>query len=540
MLHQATSSEAMLPQPAHEVVATMPTYRRTLSLNELSYFLPSRANGANDMFNRVTVHGPASLISPLRASMAWAILRLRHSLMACRVEMQPGCYDDAQFVYTPPSSPSQALSEATACVRILDGVPGPELSRSFLCGPRTLSSDRLSLLTIARHGQVSPGIWEFDIVVMFAHMIIDGIAMQESIQLILELLGGSDTPRGAPRTDAELAKLLAAEWAQRWGAKRHAHDAIVAATEVRIMGLSQSKFQEAAWKVDNQNVQRRFIGGHTFPRTKSTFTNFRVIQTQFDVSQTTAIFAQCKANRTSVANMTFALTNFAWIRLCAAHPEINAPKDLPTLIYTAVNLRRYLKAASPLESPIRGPDEDVLARGREAQRQIMGYAQSPLLTQRAMVNSKVRGVRAKAWARIDDEADGTLPRTPRAPAPAPPAATTPATAAPSLALLGFSHSGNWDQIYRHDAFAPIRLVAAVGAARNKPSGTLAYTWTFLGRLNLSFLWDEAGFPPGLMEEFRRYLIDGVHEYVLNDPSLKGTANEVDCLVAEPLKVAAKL
>jgi hypothetical protein len=119
----------MSHQPAHETAAAMPTYRRTLSPNELyalpprtpflhltfssSYFLPSRAYGLNDMicelphFARprsdappagMTIHAPPALISSLRVRIVWAIMRLRHSLMACRVEMAPGCYDDAQFV----------------------------------------------------------------------------------------------------------------------------------------------------------------------------------------------------------------------------------------------------------------------------------------------------------------------------------------------------------------------------------------------------------------------------------------------------------
>jgi hypothetical protein len=37
-----------------------------------------------------------------------------------------------------------------------------------------------------------------------------------------------------------------------------------------------------------------------------------------------------------------------------------------------------------------------------------------------------------------------------------------------------------------------------------------------------------------MEEFWRYVVDGMHEYVLEDPSLKGTAKETDCLVNEPV------
>ncbi|KAF8126423.1 hypothetical protein K438DRAFT_2001408 [Mycena galopus ATCC 62051] len=96
----------MSRHPASEAVATMPTYRPTLSPNELSYFLPSRAFGLNDIGNRIVNHAPPSLISPQRVRIVWAILRLRHSLTGCRVEMQLGRYDDAQFALTPSSSPS--------------------------------------------------------------------------------------------------------------------------------------------------------------------------------------------------------------------------------------------------------------------------------------------------------------------------------------------------------------------------------------------------------------------------------------------------
>ncbi|KAF7360553.1 hypothetical protein MVEN_00786400 [Mycena venus] len=475
----------MFHQPTNEAVAAMPTYRRTLSPNELSYFLPSRAYGLNDMSNRIVIHAPPSLISPLRICIAWAIMRLRHSLMSCRVEMLPGCYDDAQFVYTPPSSPGEALSEATAGVRILDDITGPALVHAFLNGPKTLSSDCLSRLDVARHGQVSPGIHEFHLVFMLHHMINDSLAMHETQHLMCELLGGSATPNGNPRTDADLRKILDHEWMRRFGTSRVAHDAIVPATEVKILGLARSKLHDAAWRVDNQNIQKRFIGGHVFPRTKSPLTDFRIIQARFDVAQTKAIFANCKAKRVTVANAVFGLFNFAWIRLCAAHPEINAPKDLPMLMYTAISLRRFLKPASPLESYMslaleyynvvlpaflpRGVDPHKMfwTRSREAQRQLAKHAQSPLLLKRAVVSGKTRGERAKAWAQIDDEADGTLPSVSRAPPV--PSASGPKQA-PSLALLGVTHGGDCANIFRPEAYPPIKIIDLGGGSRRAPGG----------------------------------------------------------------------
>ncbi|KAJ7032734.1 hypothetical protein C8F04DRAFT_645011 [Mycena alexandri] len=547
----------MSHQPAHEVDATMPTYRRTLSPNELSYFLPSRAYGLNDMCTRNGIHAPPSLVSPQRLYIVWAIMRLRHSLMACRVDMLPGCYDEAEFVYTPPSSPGQALAEAKAYVRIFDDVSGPELLRRYFNGPRTLSSDCFSRLDVACHGQVSPGVHEFHFVLMYHHMINDTLAVQQTTHFIFELLAGPATPGGLPRTDNELAKILDHEWRQRWGGARHPHDAIVPATEVRVLGLAQSKFREAAWKVDNQNIQKKFIGGHVFPRTKSPTTNVRLVRAVFDEAQTAAINAKCKAKRVTLANAVFGLCNFAWIRLCAAHPELDAPKDLPMLMYTALSIRRYLPPAPPLTSYMSlsleyhnvvlpaflpqaaDPHKMFWARSAAAQKQMFKHGHSPLMVRRAMVTNMERGERAKAWARIDDEADGTLPRTPRTVQPQTLTPPVPKRA-PALALLGISSVGDMAPVYREEAYPLIKLLDAVGAARKAPGGLLVYTRTFLGKFNMALVWEAAPFPPSLIEEFWGYVVDGVHEYVLEDPGLKGTAEEVDCLVGTPLSARAKM
>ncbi|KAJ7038000.1 hypothetical protein C8F04DRAFT_1327940 [Mycena alexandri] len=552
--------QMMPPESSPSKQPTLPTYRRTLSPNELSYFLPSRAYGLNDMCNRNGFHAPPTLISPQRVCIAWAIMRLRHSLLACRVEMAPGCYDQAEFVYTPPSSSRQALAEGTSGVRIFDDVSGQELLRRTFNGPRILSSDCLARLDLARHGEVSPGIHEFHLHFMSAHMTSDSLAVQQAIHSVFELLAGPATPGGAPRTDAELAKLLNQEWRVRWGDAHLVHDAIVSSTEVRLLGLPQSKFCEVAWKVDNHNVQKKFIGGHVFPRTKSPTTNTRCISAMFDESQTAAITAKCKTKRVTFANAMFGLCNFAWIRLCAAHPELDAPKDLPMLMYTAINLRRYLAGGPPLTSYLSlaleyhnvvlptflpasiDPQRMFWARSAMAQKQMFKYAHSPLMRRRAVVTNRERGERAKVWARIDDEANGTLPRTPRAPQPqgSSPPLGPKGTPVPAVALLGVSNAGDMAGVYRAEAYPLIKLVDMAGGPRRGPGGLLVYTHTFLGRLNLVLMWDAAPFPPGLIEEFWRYVVDGVHGYVLEDSSLKGTAEEVDCFVGPPQKARAKM
>ncbi|KAF7367012.1 hypothetical protein MSAN_00960300 [Mycena sanguinolenta] len=534
----------MAAQPAHGAMAEMPTYRRNLSPNELSYFLPSRAYGLNDLINRMVIHAPPSLISPLRVRIAWAIIRLRHSLLACRVEMAPGCYDEAQFALTPPSSPSQALAEATACVRIFHDATGPELMHRFLNGSRTLASDTLSRLDVACHGQVSPGTHEFHLILMIHHMINDSLATSETEQLLCELLGGPATPGGAPRTDAELGGILDEEWKRRWGC-------------ARILGRGWSRVQEAAWKIDHQNIQKQLIGGHVFPRSKSPTgsTSMRLIHARFSLLQTKKLFATCKAQRVTLANATFAAFNFAWIRLYTLHPEIEAPKDLPMLMYTAISLRRHLPRASPLESnmslgleyhgvvlPAFLPrDEETKKkvfweRARKAQAQMRRHARSPLLLQRAVVSGMVRAERAKAWARVDD---GTS------------SASSPAqnpNSVPSLALLGITHAAR-----DPSASAPasrlsvnpapqIKVVDMCGAARKAPGGLLVTTHVFAGQFRMSLCWDADGFAPGLMEEFWGCVVDAVCEFVIgegqNEPSsTKGEKEReqvevVDCLKDE--------
>lgn len=94
-LFSANSSPTFLPPSETR------TYTRTLSDNELSYFLPSRGagDGVNDMYLHIGFRAKAHLVSPRRVAVAWAIIRLRHPLLAARVTMEEGAYNDAKFVW---------------------------------------------------------------------------------------------------------------------------------------------------------------------------------------------------------------------------------------------------------------------------------------------------------------------------------------------------------------------------------------------------------------------------------------------------------
>ena len=87
---------------------------RKLGDSELSYFLPSRESGVNDMYvtNEIifkklllTSHcrylhlgfrAPSHLVERSHVSLVWAIMRVRHPLLASKVKMNE--YDDVRFM----------------------------------------------------------------------------------------------------------------------------------------------------------------------------------------------------------------------------------------------------------------------------------------------------------------------------------------------------------------------------------------------------------------------------------------------------------
>ncbi|KAJ6623687.1 hypothetical protein B0H10DRAFT_1909040 [Mycena sp. CBHHK59/15] len=503
----------------------MPTYSRYLSPNELSYFLPSRAYGLNDMFMQVIFRASPELVSPLRLRIVWAIMRLRHTLLASRIEMKPGCYDEAQFIYTPPSSPTCALEEAEANITIYDGKTGAELFEDLLNGPRKLSAERLSRLEIVGI-DVSPTLAEYHMSVMTLHSVND--SLHRLSNNVLELVGGSAAPGGPPRTDAELARLLELEWTTRWGQPR-TDDVIVPPAEARLP-LPHNKFQEAAWKIDHENVQRRSIGGHVFPRISSPVAKQVMRRKTFTIDETVAIVAKCKSKRITLSSAIFALVNLAWIRTEEKYPQFAAPKTLPMMMYTAVSLKQHLTPiTSPLSStdlclmlgycnivlpaflPSSGTDRSSAfwARARATQSQLHKHTRSPLLLGRSQMVGVQRARRAKAFAKQDDEANGTLPpqTTQRIPAPA-------SNSVPSAALIGLTHIGDLSTVYRQELYPTIEFLDGVGHVRKAKGGILLSTRTIRKHFILALGFDSAGFAPGVVEEFWENLVSGMYEFIL--------------------------
>ncbi|KAJ6617549.1 hypothetical protein B0H10DRAFT_1948258 [Mycena sp. CBHHK59/15] len=496
-------SSLQRPHDSEQAATAQPVYWRNLSQNELSYFLPSRAYGLNDMYARFVFRASPALVSPLRLRLAWAIMRLRHTLLACQIEMKPGCYDDARFKYTPPASPSSALYEAGDTLNIYDDKTGLGLIQDFLSGPRKLSSERVARVDVARE-RIAPNVVEYHMLVMMVHAVNDGISVYRHGDAILELVGGPAVPGGPPRTDVELAQLLDLEWRMRCSQPR-ADDVIVPPTEARLP-LPWTAIQDAAWKIDHQNVQRRYIGGHTLPRIASAVSDQIIDHVALTVQDTAAVLAQCKKQRVTVQNAMFALCNFAWIRTAHTHPEFAAPKPLrahlaPTsalaasymslaLGYCNIVLPAFLPAAAD-------PHAIFWLRARAVQAQMRD-------TPRARCSWRARRWTTRRTGRcrpaqIDRDARAETARGQRRPV---------------CCAHGISQMGDLGDVVNPARYTAIQFLDCWGHVRKGKGGIILFTHTLQKRFSMSFGWDRAAFPPGVIEEFWGYFQSGVHEFII--------------------------
>jgi hypothetical protein len=104
------------PAPSENTLVGATIYERQLGESELSYYLPSRESGVNDMsvssltsrsnrtdpftasrrYLHLGFRAPNVLVQHERVCMVWAILRLRHPLLSSKIQMHD--YNDTRFV----------------------------------------------------------------------------------------------------------------------------------------------------------------------------------------------------------------------------------------------------------------------------------------------------------------------------------------------------------------------------------------------------------------------------------------------------------
>ncbi|KAJ7792221.1 hypothetical protein B0H14DRAFT_3499426 [Mycena olivaceomarginata] len=183
----------------------------------------------------------------------------------------------------------------------------------------------------------------------------------------------------------------------------------------------------------------------------------------------------------------------------------------------------YHNVMLPTFLPSTDPRATFWLRCRAAQKQMFAYTRSPLLLRRSLVTSAMRGQRAKAWARIDDEADGTV------------------TAVPSLALLGLTQTGDIDGLFHPERYPTSRRRTSTRAPGG-PRAASSWRRARFASASSFLCWDAAPYAPGLVEEFWGYVVDGLLEYVLEDPASRAAVEHIDRLPmgGVPTKVRGKL
>ncbi|CAK5264954.1 unnamed protein product [Mycena citricolor] len=493
----STASDATLVSSPirHEAV------ERPLGETEVSYFLPSRASGVNDMYLHLGLRANPEIFDRSRVSAAWAMLRLKHPLVASTVKMND--YHDIKFVYNPPASVTDAIESANECLEYRTQGKD-DLIDSYLNGPRTLSSERLSYLIISEPEQdeSEDGTRNFDLLVCAAHYIGDGMALHQFSNELFTLLGEG-------RSAEDLQFLLTEEWHTKWGASAKAADTsstLPISLEDRLPPRPEGKFFRAASQVDFQTSESRLMGGHAFPRRSGGERKTVVPTVSFDADKTKAMLKKCKAQGVSISAALFSLMNVAWAKTRGDKWE------LPMMMYSALNLRPVLTASKvqnetywylaigyfnvvlPTFMPIENAEVTEKLfwhRARAAKTQSTKAAKNPLLASRSYEMANERGKRARRFAKEDDEKEaGTWQAPPPKPASAEPAAPKQA---PSTALIGLSLLGNLDGVYKHATYPSIKLHTLTTGSRQRAGGMLLFGYTFAGKMWISLGYDKAGF-----------------------------------------------
>lgn len=107
--------------------------------------------------------------------------------------------------------------------------------------------------------------------------------------------------------------------------------------------LTPTSWNKLGWTaatVEFKNDQAKLIGGHAFPRAKLGIRKTLVPTVSYDATRTRRILGQCKKNGVTIAAAAFVLANAAFIR--SVEGTGREKKELPTMIYSALNVRPYL------------------------------------------------------------------------------------------------------------------------------------------------------------------------------------------------------
>ncbi|KAI0275009.1 hypothetical protein BC834DRAFT_965456 [Gloeopeniophorella convolvens] len=472
-------------------------YERKLGNSELSYYLPGRAAGVNDMYLHLGFKAPERNVSWARVRAVWAVLRMRHPLLASKVAMRG--YDDVRFVFHPPASPKDALADAEGQLEYRRQTKD-DLIESYLNGPRTLSNDRLSYLIVSRTPtsethlptppatpqisedsaelpqQVADRVANYELFICAAHSIGDGMALHQFANDFFGLLGNASSQE-------DMEQLVVDEWNQRWGRPLPPEVSVLPASVEENLGFEQNHFRRVVGRVDFQTSLDRQIGGQAFPRRSDPVRHTIVPTTSFAEDLTKAMLKKCKSQGVSISSAIFSICNIAWARMSPREKQ-----DLPMMMYAAMNIRPYFPKPAhnsywflavgyfniilpnfiPASCDV---SKTFWHRARSAKEQSSRTATSP------MIHHEDDEKEAGTWIPPPSNSDAKA---------APPQA-------PSAALLGLSLLGNLDGMYKHASFPDIKLHTLTTGSRQRHGGMLLFSYTFAGKLWISLGYDENGF-----------------------------------------------
>ncbi|CAA7265890.1 unnamed protein product [Cyclocybe aegerita] len=491
---------------------------RQLGETEVSYFLPSRESGVNDMYLHLGCRASASLVQRERVALVWAIMRVRHPLLASRVTMHG--YHDIRFEYNAPLSPFEALEEANRALEYRFQTKD-ELISSYLNGPRTLSSNRLSYLVVSSSESEQEGEQDYHFLICATHFLGDGMALHQFANDFFGLLGGS-------LDLASLGQKLSDEWSQRIKSDGDKGPTLPSSVEDRLPQASTSRWSRATARVDFDQAQRKLIGGHSFPRAKKGPRHTIVPTVSFERDVTKTILKTCKARGVSISAALFAICNIAWAR------TRSEGWDLPIMMYSALNMRPnlladkhlndsywflaigYFNVVLPTFFPKSGDASQMFwHRARSAKTQSVKAAKSPMNVSRCREMANERGARARVWAKEDDDKAAETVALKPVLASDPISQSPSKPKVPSAALIGLSLLGNLDGIYKHANFPTIKLHTLTTGSRQRAGGMLLFGYTFVDKLWISLGYDENGFEEGTVQKFWKNVLSTVDEFLYN-------------------------
>jgi len=209
-------------------VLSSPSTRHRSASVDIAYFpLVPNLPASSDSYECTTFSCPSAHVSPARVSLAWAILRLRHPILASIGLMD--AFGKVSYSYDPPSNINAAIFDAEASVEYRRNTTPSDLLNSYKSGTRRVSRSHLSHLLFSSSPSggfmispppsppptppmlpqdiVASTTHEHTILICTPHYVADSVTLKSYIDELIILL-----THYAPHSGTDLQSLLESEW----------------------------------------------------------------------------------------------------------------------------------------------------------------------------------------------------------------------------------------------------------------------------------------------------------------------------------------